>query len=168
MWVLFLLILVFFIPILYSIYVERKTKLAPNTVTAKPNHLKEIVLGSPLKSNETEMSIHAVPSKSGQFPTRVTKLYLWVELGNLGAEKDDAEIALDVLTNELTSATEYVSILEKDIIVSRHTPNRQLLNISAHLGNHALTSNSVLMITRKTPLDRVIVPMLLLLRCEDL
>jgi hypothetical protein len=167
MWVFVLLILLFFIPILLTCYNKHmhvlnfKKTIVPKAIKLPPQ-VKEVSLIATLKANEAELSFHHVKAV-GTSEMYVKKLYIWIDLGNVHEEEEEDLVQLDILTNDLTSGTDYASILSKPITISRRTPSRLFLNISAHLGTHALSPDSVLMIKRDTKIDHLIVPTLLTL-----
>ena len=100
-----------------------------------------------LPDNGLDYHIHTSRNFSGEFPTRIKKLLLWVDLANMESESDYMQV--DILTVSPVNAMEYISVLSRPITVSHQTASRELINISAHLADHSFNANDVIMVQRR-------------------
>ena len=161
-------------PIIYTTILERGCKrkrdrdLGEQPIAVKQLHptVAEAVFQGILSDKAPDLVFKSVRGAAGTFPVCVKKLYVWADLAN-ASDLDEDIMEIDVLTNSTLNPTDYVSILSRSVTVSHLTASRELINVSAHLGNNTLSADSVVVIRRKTALkDDLYIPTIITLEYQ--
>ena len=161
-----LLLLVFLFPVIYTMVVENMEH--HNDTTEEPvTCVENVVCDTELTKGDTDIKFVAL---SRVYSGLLIKATVWVDLSQVLHMGKKNGFRLDILTNDLNSESEYVSLLKTPLQISVSTSkSRVVMDISTQLLKRELERDSVLLIKRWTDNDQpVYIPTIVQFEVDNL